>query len=77
MDVVQHELEYQKRIVVENDEWLVIVPFWAIWPYETMILPKKHIASLNHINKVNLYSWIIFSIKYLFQIYILHLNFKI
>jgi UDPglucose--hexose-1-phosphate uridylyltransferase len=28
------------RVVVENGEWLVVVPFWAVWPYETLIIPK-------------------------------------
>jgi UDPglucose--hexose-1-phosphate uridylyltransferase len=29
------------RIVVENEEWLVVVPFWAAWPYETLLIPKR------------------------------------
>lgn len=28
------------RVVVENDHWLVVVPFWALWPFETLVLPK-------------------------------------
>jgi UDPglucose--hexose-1-phosphate uridylyltransferase len=28
------------RVVVENDEWLVVVPFWAVWPFETLIVAK-------------------------------------
>jgi len=28
------------RVVVEDEDWLVVVPFWAAWPFETMILPK-------------------------------------
>jgi UDPglucose--hexose-1-phosphate uridylyltransferase len=28
------------RVVVENGEWLIVVPFWAVWPYETLIVPK-------------------------------------
>jgi len=28
------------RAVFENDDWLVIVPFWADWPFETLLLPK-------------------------------------
>jgi UDPglucose--hexose-1-phosphate uridylyltransferase len=28
------------RVVVENDEWLIVVPFWAVWPFETLIVPK-------------------------------------
>ena len=28
------------RVVIENGEWLIVVPFWAAWPYETLIIPK-------------------------------------
>jgi UDPglucose--hexose-1-phosphate uridylyltransferase len=37
-------------VVVEDEEWLVVVPFWAAWPFETMILPKgpaKRLADLS------------------------------
>jgi len=29
------------RAVVENADWLIVVPFWAAWPFETMIVPKR------------------------------------
>jgi len=29
------------RVVVENADWLVVVPYWAIWPYETLLLPRR------------------------------------
>lgn len=50
MEVLKHELEVKERVVVENDEWVVVIPFWATWPFETMLLPKKHVISLNEIN---------------------------
>ncbi|XP_075217963.1 galactose-1-phosphate uridylyltransferase isoform X2 [Lycorma delicatula] len=43
MDYVDKELQKKERIVIQNDEWVVVVPFWAVWPYETMVLPKKHV----------------------------------
>ncbi|VDN08313.1 unnamed protein product [Thelazia callipaeda] len=51
MDVLQYEMECGERIVTSNDSWVVIVPYWACWPFETMILPKKHVMSLNEITK--------------------------
>ncbi len=42
-DYLQAELDIKKRIIVENEHWVVLVPFWAIWPYETMLLPKRHV----------------------------------
>ena len=29
------------RVVVENDDWLAVVPFWAAWPYETLLIPRR------------------------------------
>ena len=29
--------------MVENDHWLFVVPFWAAWPYEVLLLPKKRV----------------------------------
>ncbi len=34
------------RVVVENEDWLVLVPFWAIWPFETLILPRRPVERL-------------------------------
>jgi UDPglucose--hexose-1-phosphate uridylyltransferase len=28
------------RVVVENDDWLAVVPFWASWPYETLLIAR-------------------------------------
>ena len=40
----RQEDEKKERIVVENADWLGLVPYWAVWPYETMIIPRnKHI----------------------------------
>ena len=34
------------RVVDEDREWLAVVPFWAEWPYETLLLPRRHFARL-------------------------------
>ncbi|KAG1137500.1 hypothetical protein G6F37_011196 [Rhizopus arrhizus] len=41
----------RKRTVLENDTFLVVVPFWAVWPFEVMVLPKVHIGSLPEMNE--------------------------
>ncbi len=46
LDYVELEIEKRERIVAENDNWLVVVPFWAVWPYETLLLPKRHVTQL-------------------------------
>jgi UDPglucose--hexose-1-phosphate uridylyltransferase len=40
------EMEDGERIVCENDGFVALVPYWAVWPFETMILSKRHLASL-------------------------------
>jgi UDPglucose--hexose-1-phosphate uridylyltransferase len=40
------ELDKKERIIYENEGFIVLVPFWAFWPYETMILPKKKIQHI-------------------------------
>lgn len=43
-------LYLQDRIVIENRDWIVVVPFWAVWPYETMILPKKQVTRMQDLS---------------------------
>lgn len=50
MDYMQKEVQKKERIVIENDHWIVVVPFWAVWPFETMVLPKSHIKRLTDLN---------------------------
>ncbi len=42
-DYVNLELAKQERIVLNTTHFLAVVPFWAIWPYETMIISKRHV----------------------------------
>ena len=45
-DYLLQELLSGERIVYANDHFVVLVPFWAIWPYETMIVPKRRVARI-------------------------------
>ncbi len=48
-DYLEQELEAQERIICQNDDFVALVPFWAVWPYEAMILPRQqyqHIGQL-------------------------------
>ncbi len=50
-DYLKQELEANERIIYQNDDFVVLTPFWAVWPFETMILPKmqkKNIAELTN-----------------------------
>lgn len=46
LDYADLEAERRERVVVENHAWLAVVPHWAVWPFETLILPRRHIARL-------------------------------
>lgn len=47
VDYLGKEKEQNERIVYENDHFVVLVPFWAVWPFETMILPKRRIGGMD------------------------------
>lgn len=41
-DYLDQELDAGERIVTDNDDFIALVPFWAVWPFEVMIIPKRH-----------------------------------
>jgi len=45
---LSQELKLKKRILYENNDMVVLVPYWATWPFEAMILPKKNCRTLQH-----------------------------
>ena len=46
LEYARIEAERGERVVTMNDEWLVVVPFWAVWPFETLILPRQPASRL-------------------------------
>jgi UDPglucose--hexose-1-phosphate uridylyltransferase len=40
------EAERAERVVIANVHWLAVVPFWAVWPYEILLLPRRHVLRL-------------------------------
>ena len=46
LDYINIELAKDERIVYQNTHWVALVPYWAAWPFETMLLPKAHLARL-------------------------------
>lgn len=53
---LNQELEKNERVLFENDTFLVLIPFWATWPFETMIVPKKqqaNISKLTHKERID------------------------
>jgi len=50
IDYMQKEIIKKDRIVIENRDWIVVVPFWAVWPYETMVLPKTQVTRMQDLS---------------------------
>ncbi len=48
-DYLEIERENGERIVCENDHFAAIVPFWAVYPFETMILGREHCRSIDEL----------------------------
>jgi UDPglucose--hexose-1-phosphate uridylyltransferase len=49
-DYLKQELHKKERVLFQNDAFVVLVPFWAIWPFETMIIPKQSQKSIVRIS---------------------------
>lgn len=45
-DYLRLELDRQERIVCENDGFVALVPFWAVWPFEAMVVSRRPVESL-------------------------------
>ncbi|MCH3916041.1 MAG: UDP-glucose--hexose-1-phosphate uridylyltransferase [Spirochaetia bacterium] len=52
LDYALYEAECKERIIVQGKHFLAVVPFWATWPYEAMVLPyKRAISSIDQISE--------------------------
>ncbi len=51
LDYAGLELEERERLVLENETWIAVVPYWALWPFETLLLPRKHRPRLPDLNR--------------------------
>jgi UDPglucose--hexose-1-phosphate uridylyltransferase len=46
IDYLKLELRLKDRVVFENSSCAVVIPYWAVWPYETMIIPKRRFSTI-------------------------------
>lgn len=49
LDYLAEEMGRKDRIVIENEHWCALVPFFAVWPYETLLVPHRHILRLDEL----------------------------
>ena len=45
-DYLVQELVARERLICQNGHFVALVPFWAVWPYEAMIIPRRHIQHI-------------------------------
>lgn len=45
-DYLALELQKKERLIIENEHFAVVVPFWAAWPYETLVIAKRAVADI-------------------------------
>jgi UDPglucose--hexose-1-phosphate uridylyltransferase len=50
LDYAQRELAAGERIVVNTEHWLAVVPYWAAWPFETLLLPKTAVQRITDLS---------------------------
>lgn len=50
-DYLSRERAAQARLVCESDGFLVVVPFWAVWPFETLVIAKRHFGGLHGLDE--------------------------
>jgi UDPglucose--hexose-1-phosphate uridylyltransferase len=46
VDYLESELVAGERLVVENAHWVALAPFWGVWPFELILLPRRHVRTL-------------------------------
>tara|TARA_B100000929_G_C15488291_1_gene413562 strand:- start:615 stop:1655 length:1041 start_codon:yes stop_codon:yes gene_type:complete len=50
-DYIKQELQTGERILAENEHFAALIPYWAIWPFEAMIVPKRHLQHIGQLNQ--------------------------
>ena len=53
-DLLEQERSYARRVVIETDDWLAGVPFFARWPYEVHLTPKRHVGWLHELSRAEI-----------------------
>lgn len=48
---LKQEIDSAERLVLENGHFIALVPYWAVWPYEVMIIPRTHYSHIGQLNE--------------------------
>jgi UDPglucose--hexose-1-phosphate uridylyltransferase len=50
-DYLALELEKQERVILSNEHFVVVVPFWAVWPFETLVISRRRVSCLTELRR--------------------------
>jgi len=50
-DYLEIEHKEGERVVVQNDSFTALVPYWAVWPFEILIISRRHVGSLSELEE--------------------------
>lgn len=50
LDYAKREIDNEERVVCLNDDWVVVVPYWASWPYETLLMPRSEVSHMSELH---------------------------
>ncbi len=51
IDLAEQEVLLDQRVVAKNDSWVLLVPFWANWPFEYLLLPRRSVGRLSELHE--------------------------
>lgn len=51
VDYLSQEVAQQDRVVLATEHWVVVVPYWAVWPFETLLLPRRRVWRLPELSE--------------------------
>ncbi|WP_163937812.1 UDP-glucose--hexose-1-phosphate uridylyltransferase [Paraferrimonas sp. SM1919] len=54
-DYISFEQQQASRIIFENESWLVVVPYWAAWPFETLLICKVEAVSFDDLSEADMH----------------------
>ncbi|MFQ5576510.1 MAG: galactose-1-phosphate uridylyltransferase, partial [Anaerolineae bacterium] len=42
-------LKLAERLVAHNNHFVALVPYWAVWPFETMLISRRPVPAIDHL----------------------------
>lgn len=50
-DYLEAEIKKNERVVFQNNSFVIVIPFWATWPFETLIIPRTHAKDISNLSE--------------------------